>query len=358
MTELTPHEIAAFRRALLRWYRREARDLPWRRRTDPYAIWISEIMLQQTRVDQAIPYYHRFMGAFPTVEALAQASGERVLKAWEGLGYYSRARHLHAAAQAVVREHDGVFPRTIEALTVLPGIGRYTAGAIASIAFGVRAPVLDGNVKRILSRVYDVETSIDDHGTTQTLWERADGLVPKASPGAFNQALMDLGATVCIPRAPRCGECPVRGQCRAFARGTQDERPVRRARKSVPRHELVGAAIAHEGRYLFGKRPPNGLLSGLWELPNGTVQPGETHGVALRRVVQEQLGVKVSVGGLLASVDHTYSHMKVKLTVYRCEIQGVPRPFAHVSLKWIAPAQFHRYPFPMVNRKFLHLLGE
>jgi A/G-specific adenine glycosylase len=357
MTELTAKDKAGIRRKLLAWYDRAARDLPWRRTRDPYAIWLSEIMLQQTRVEQGIPYFHRFLEAFPSVEALAQAPADRVLKAWEGLGYYSRARNLHKAAQVVAREHGGIFPRTVEALNRLPGVGRYTAGAIASIAYGVPAPVLDGNVKRILSRLFNVSTAIDDHATTQALWARAEALVPRNAPGEFNQALMDLGATVCTPRNPRCDACPVATHCRARAEGVQEERPVRRPRKPLPKHELVAGIVRRGGKYLLGKRGPNGMLSGLWEFPGGAVLPGESHADALRRILRDQLGIEVRVLGLVASVDHGYSHMKVNLTAYRCElVSGVVRPTVHEAVEWVPRSRLGQYAFPMVNRKFLHLV--
>lgn len=357
MKEFSDKDVRGIRRGLLAWYRREARDLPWRRTRDPYAIWLSEIMLQQTRVEQGLPFYLRFLEAFPTVAHLAAAHEDRVLKVWEGLGYYARARNMHRAAQAIVSERGGRLPETVEEWMTLPGVGRYSAGAIVSIAYGRRAPIVDGNVKRVLSRLLDVEESIDDHATTQRMWDRAERLVPPGDPGAFNQALMDLGATVCVPRSPRCGECPVCAHCAAYRAGTQEERPVRKERKPLPSYEEVAAAIRHNGRYLLAKRPASGLLSGLWEFPGGRVASGETHETALKRLIREQLGIEVKIGGMVAEVDHGYSHMKVHLTLYRCEIlEGTPRLNGHSELKWVPRAQFGRYAFPNVNRKILHLL--
>lgn len=357
MKHFSPQHLRGIRASLLRWYRREARDLPWRRTRDPYAIWLSEILLQQTRVDQGQPYYERFLKAFPTVADLAAADEERVLKAWEGLGYYARARNLHKAAKTIVNERGGVLPETLEDWQSLPGVGRYTAGAVTSIAHGLRAPVLDGNVKRVLSRLLDVEESIDDPAVTGELWERATSLVPKAAPGDFNQGMMELGARICVPRSPKCSECPVQRHCEAHARGTQDLRPVRKPRKPIPFHETVAAVVRRNGRYLLAKRPAKGLLSGLWEFPGGRVEAGESHVIALQRIAREQLGVEVKVGGLVAATDHAYSHMKVRLTLYRCEIvEGSPESLAHDTLKWVPRSRFDEHAFPNVNRKILHLL--
>lgn len=346
-----------FLRNLLDWYSEEARDLPWRRTRDPYCLWLSEIILQQTRVDQGLPYYERFVRRFPNVQELAAASLDEVLKLWEGLGYYTRARNLHRCAQVVVERHDGVFPDNAAGLLTLPGIGRYTAGAIASMAFDEPAPILDGNVIRVLSRIYDLEDCVDDAGTRKHLWDLASGLVSAKSPGAFNQALMELGACVCTPREPICGTCPVRRQCRARRRGMQADRPVRRKKKPVPHHEVVVGAIRRDGHYLLGKRPPEGLLGGLWEFPGGKVEQGETHAEALKRELREELGIGVSVGGLIATVKHAYTHFKITLSVYRCDVQtGEPRAVSHDALEWVAPEDFGKYAFPKANQKFLGLL--
>ena len=349
--------VARIRRALLAWYGRNARDLPWRRTRDPYAVWVSEIMLQQTRIDQGTPYFERFMSAFPTVEALAAASGDAVLKLWEGLGYYSRARNLHRAAALVVRERNGRFPQTCEDWQSLPGVGRYTAGAIASIAFNEAAPVLDGNVKRVLARLFDIAEPVDQAKTIEELWALAAALVSPRRPGDFNQAIMELGATVCTPKAPLCGTCPLQPVCEAAARGTQSERPVKGRKAATPHYEIVVAALEKNGRFLLGKRPPQGLLGGLWEFPGGKVQAKETHEQALKREIREELGVEIRVGGLAAVVNHAYSHFKVTLNVYRCTIvSGTPKPATHTALKWVPRAHFGRYAFPKANHKFLGVL--
>ena len=346
-----------FRRALLAWYDRAARDLPWRRDPQPYAVWLSEIILQQTRVDQGLPYFERFRAALPDVFALAAAPDEAVLKLWEGLGYYTRARNLHKAARRIVAERDGAFPQTAADWETLPGVGPYTARAIASIAFGEAVPVVDGNVKRVLARLDDVAEPIEDRAVDRCLWERAAELLAPRRPGDFNQAMMELGARVCTPKQPDCPACPVAQWCAARAHGTQHERPVRTPKKAVPHHEVVVAVIRRNGRCLIGRRPSAGLLGGLWEFPGGKVRPGESHEAALQREIREELGVEIEVGGLIASVRHAYSHFRITLTAYCCACpEGTPQPGVHTELKWVLPADFQRYPFPKANQKFLHLL--
>lgn len=342
---------------MLAWYRREARDLPWRADPDPYSVWLAEIIFQQTRIDQGLPYYLRFKKNFPTVQALAKADVDRVLKLWEGLGYYARARNLHKAARDVVERFDGRLPDTVRELQSIPGIGPYTAGAIASIAFNRPEPVVDGNVKRVLARLTNFDRSIDEKDSADFLWDAARILIQGKAPGDFNQALMDLGARTCTPKNPQCAACPLDRACLARRAGTQSNVPFRTPKKAVPHHEVVVAAISRRGRYLIGKRPANGLLGGLWEFPGGKVKPGEDHATALRREIDEEIGLKVNVGGLVASVDHVYSHLKVTLNVYRCEAPtGTPKPKVHTGLKWVYKSQFADYAFPKANHKFLELL--
>ena len=356
-SELEARERRGIRRALLAWFRRSARDLPWRRTRNPYRIWLSEILLQQTRIDTALPYYRRFLKTFPSVRALAAADEDEVLKAWEGLGYYSRARNMHRAAGIIVGERSGRLPKTAQEWRELPGVGRYTAGAIASIAFGEPVPALDGNTKRVLARLFHVTDPIDLAATANTLWELAEALVPPGDPGGFNQALMELGARVCTPTGPRCGACPVRRYCEANRLGRQGAVPVRRARRPVPHHEIVAAAIRRNGRYLLGRRPSGGMLGGLWEFPGGKVGPGETHEQALEREVEEELGIEVRVGDHIASIDHGYSHFTITLHLYRCEhLEGRPRAIFHDHVKWILLSHFDRYAFPAANRKLFDRL--
>jgi A/G-specific adenine glycosylase len=258
---------------LLNWYRKNKRTLPWRDRyrADPYAVWVSEIMLQQTRVETVISYFEKWMSLFPAVHALAKASERNVLNAWEGLGYYSRARNLHKAAKIVVEVYGGEIPRDLGELIKLPGIGRYTVGAIASIAVGMDEPALDGNLKRVYARLFDISDPIDSSVGEKRLWEIAKENLPKGKAGDFNQALMDLGATICIPRNPRCSICPVMEFCESYKNGTQESRPVKKPKKEVPQYVHAAGVILKGKKVLLIQRPSNGLLGGMWEFPNGRV---------------------------------------------------------------------------------------
>jgi A/G-specific adenine glycosylase len=260
---------AAIARALVRWFRRAHRDLPWRRTRDPYAVWVSEIMLQQTRVDVVVPYFERFLARFPAVGALAEAPLDDVLAQWAGLGYYRRARQLHAAAGAIVREHAGAVPADEPALRALPGIGRYTAGAIRSIAFGEPAPIVDGNVARVLSRLFALKGGPGDAAWEKRLWELAASLVPASDPSAFNQGLMELGATVCTPRAPRCPACPLARHCRAHALGRPETFPPPRPRPPVERVDLwaLVARRARDEALWLAQKPAGEPNAGQWEFP-------------------------------------------------------------------------------------------
>ncbi|MBN2327832.1 MAG: A/G-specific adenine glycosylase [Candidatus Omnitrophica bacterium] len=345
------------RRSILAWFRKNKRDLPWRKTGDPYAVWLSEIMLQQTRVETVIPYYNRFLKAYPTVHHLAGANEDHVLKLWEGLGYYRRALNLHQTAKIVAKDYEGVFPGTVDELQALPGIGRYTAGAIASIAFGVRAPVLDGNVKRVLSRLYAVKERIDRSDVLKRLWQIAGELVSPRSPGNFNQGIMELGARICLPQNPLCGGCPVKQCCEAFLHHCPQNFPVQKAKKTLPHYEVVAAAIYKRGRFLLGKRPPGGMLGGLWEFPGGKVEAGETHEQALKREIMEEMGIGIEIGEHVLTVDHGYSHYTVSIHLYRCShIDGRPRALYHSEIKWTPKSQFNRYSFPAANIKFFEHL--
>jgi A/G-specific adenine glycosylase len=314
---------AAIQAALLRHYDRAHRDLPWRRTRAPYRIWVSEIMLQQTQVETVIPYYRRFLKSFPTVRALARAPLGRVLKLWEGLGYYSRARHLRAAAKTIVGAHGGRLPRDREALLDLPGIGRYTAGAILSIAFGRREPVVDGNVIRILSRLAAIGGDPSSARVKERFWSMASALVPARRAGDFNQSLMELGALICTPRSPRCGDCPIRRWCRARRLGRQEDFPARPPAKAIPRRAGAAAVIERGRRVLVVRRPDEGLLGGLWELPWVYRNRGESVAAAARRAARERAGISARAVASLAPVAHAFSHFHLTLTPVRCRA-GTP----------------------------------
>jgi len=351
--------ITAIQKALIQWYRQNSRDLPWRQNHDPYSIWISEIMLQQTRVNQAKPYYERFMKRFRDVHALAAADEGEVLKAWEGMGYYSRARNMHKAAQWLVRESNGVLPRTIEELKALPGIGPYTAGAIASIAFDCDEPVLDGNVIRVLTRIFAEGGDPKSTKIRNKLWDLARSLVPKGKAGLFNQALMDLGAMVCLPRKPLCDRCPVDAHCEARARGRQDQFPRKAPRKAVPHQTVVAGVIWNRGKILIDRRKPEGLLGGLWEFPGGKREKHESLEEALLREIAEEVGIKVRIDQELVTVDHAYSHFKITLHAFECtRLSGRIRALGCDAVKWIRPESLDEYAFPAATHKVIAALRD
>ena len=332
-------ELASIRAPLLAWYGRERRDLPWRRTKDPYAIWLSEVMLQQTQVATVIPYWERFLARFPTVEALAKAPLDDVLAAWRGLGYYSRARNLHRAAQEVVARYGGRLPSSLEALLTLPGFGRYTAGAVASIAFGEEAPLVDGNVARVLSRLFEVEGLPGDRAREARLWELARALVKGEQPGDLNQALMEHGATVCRPESPLCLLCPVRKACLAFQHGRVDELPPAKVRKAPKRLTLALAVWPHEDTLLFARRAEKGLFGGLWELPAAEVEPDAPDAAAATRL-SEALGVSITAKAALGTVQRQLTHRALTLRLLR--VSGRQRPTRAPNfheLRWCTPAQ-------------------
>lgn len=350
---------AALVKDLVAWFRREARDLPFRGTRDPYRIWVSEIILQQTRVDQGIEHYARFLTAFPTVEALADATVDEVLKVWEGFGYYARARNLHKAAQVIVTGLGGRLPGCASEWRVLPGVGRYTAGAISSIAFGEQVAAVDGNCRRVLARLFNVRVCIDDAKAQNRLEVLADRLVPARRPGDFNQAVMDLGARICVPGRPRCVECPVQKHCRAYAAGSQLRTPVRKQKLERPHYEEVVAVVSRRGQYLLGKRPVGGLLGGLWEFPSARIAPDETHEQALARLAEDSFGIRITVDEQIVTVTHGYSHFTVTLYVYACRFKaGKAVAPGYDNIEWASVEDFSRFAFPKSNRKFLSCLTD
>jgi A/G-specific adenine glycosylase len=314
-------------------------------------------MLQQTRVETVIPYFERWMSRFPTLEALAQADQQEVLAAWEGLGYYSRARNLQRAAQVVVTEHGGRLPADAQELRRLPGIGRYTAAAIASIAFGADEAALDGNIRRVLARLFDMSEPARRPPGERILWELARQHLPPGRAGDYNQALMDLGATICLPRQPRCPDCPLKEDCRAYQLGVQEQRPVLPARPALPHYTVTAAVIRRDGRLLITRRPANGLLGGLWEFPGGKLQDGESLSDCLRREIREELGVDIEVGNALGIYSHAYTHFSVTLHAFACSLlSGEPRPMHASDLRWTVPAELLGYPMGKLDRQISLIL--
>src|SRR5574341_14628 len=304
----------SLQQALIRWFEQHQERLPWREKREPYRVWLSEIMLQQTQAATVIPYYERFLARLPTIEALAAASLDEVLKLWEGLGYYSRARNLHRAAQKIVEEYGGEFPTEIEQLRKLPGIGRYTAGAIASLALGVDAPVLDGNVMRVLARLFNSEEDTGESGTQREMWKLAERLIPTGQAGAWNEGLMELGRRICTPQSPACGRCPVNEFCEARKIGVQEQRPVKRAKARTPHFDVTAGVIwGDDHRVLISKRPLDKMLGGLWEFPGGKQHEGESLEKCLYGEVHEELGIEISVGPQIATIQHGYTHFRMTL---------------------------------------------
>lgn len=342
-------------RRLLDWYRENKRLLPWRRTKDPYRILVSEVMLQQTRVDTVIPYYERFLKRFPDVKTLARARPDDVLKAWENLGYYSRSRHLHEAARIVVERFGGKIPATMEDLRKLPGVGAYTAGAVLSIAFGKPVAAIDGNVMRVIARLFGIGELVDDGNTAKTIKEIAERLVPAVEPGHYNQALMDLGAGICTPRAPVCPACPLSGVCTSRKSGTQESIPVKKRAVAVPHREAAVSVLHNDiGKILLVKRPNRGLLGGLWRFPGTELTKGRSAASALRNSLREDLGLKVRLGKEIFAVDHGYSHFSVTVHIFPGRIrEGLPSLKSDGLFRWVGSKDLPRLPLSRLEMKIM-----
>ncbi len=345
---------------LLTWYDAAKRDLPWRQTTDPYRIWVSEVMSQQTRVETAIPYFERWMRALPDVRALAEADRHTVLSLWEGLGYYARARNLHDAAKEVMDRHHGQIPSDPETFCALKGVGPYTAAAVMSIAFGHPMAVLDGNVMRVVARAQDIRDDIRRPATRHHLQRIVQQWLDPGRPGDFNQAVMELGARVCTPRKPDCRGCPLSDSCLAVRNGSTDSVPYKSPAAKVPHHRIVVAILSDPtGHVLITKRPDTAMLGGLWEFPGGKVETGEGDEVALAREIREELGVDIGGLRLFHTLRHTYSHFKITLAAYIGTItDGVPRPLSAVDMKWVPLTDLSRFPFPKANRDLTRKLTD
>jgi A/G-specific adenine glycosylase len=342
--------------ALLAWYARERRELPWRCTTDPYRIWVSEIMLQQTQVVTVIPYYERFLARFPTVCALAKASLDDLLALWQGLGYYARARNLHTAAKIICEQHGGNIPSRHSDVLSLPGVGAYTAGAILSIAFGQDIPAIDGNAVRVLCHLFDYDRDPTKARGKKAMRCYSQELLPPGRGGDYNQAMMELGARICLPRAPLCDECPLAPYCKSRALGNQAVRPVPKVRKQVPHRRLVAALFGQDGCLLIVRRVPSGLLGGLWELPGGEVSSEETDAHALGRHLCDGLDMHPAIGPKESVVKHAYTHFRITVHTYRCAIDGMPVPTRQWDdHHWLSPDEMPRYGLTGVTRKILSL---
>ncbi len=339
---------------LLGWYGINQRKLPWRETPSPYRVWVSEIMLQQTRVYTVTPYFEGFMKRFPTLAKLAEADQQEVLKAWEGLGYYSRARNLHQAAKLVMTEYDGQIPQRAEKLQELPGIGPYTAAAIASIAHGEPIPVVDGNVLRVFTRFWMIPDDIAKAGTKDELRQRLLPFVSTVNPSDFNQAIMEIGALICHPKQPDCKSCPLINYCQAHQAGRESDFPVKSKRKKIPHYNIAVGVIWKKGRILIGKRRQDQMLGGLWEFPGGKQEPGESIEETAIREIKEETGLQVRICDAFPPVRQTYSHFRITLHAFSCCIDGGRlRANGPELLRWVQPEELAELPFPKANLKLI-----
>lgn len=350
-----PFDPAEPARRLLAWYAQAGRVLPWRLTRDPYHIWLSEVMLQQTTVDAVIPYYQRFLERFGDVQQLAAAPLDEVISLWAGLGYYSRARNLHAAARTLVADFDGCFPDTLEALMALPGIGRSTAGAIVSIAFDRPAPILDGNVRRVLCRLFALQDNPRSAAAEKKLWAWAQALTPADHPHDYAQAIMDLGATLCVPRRPACPDCPLAELCRARALGLAEQLPQAVRKKSIPGEIRVALLVERAGAILVCRRPYRGFLGGLWEFPDAAVADGLNPELVAQELSRHWGGGPVQ---LVGDLRHAYSHFRLALHLYRTELTSAERVAETQECRWLAPQALHELALHGAHRKALRLIAK
>ena len=354
-------DLEGFQQTLLDWYRVHARPLPWRRTTDPYAIWVSEVMLQQTRVDTVLSYYRRFLDIFPDVSSLADAPETQVLKAWEGLGYYGRARNLHRAAKILCERYGGTLPDNEQALRSLPGIGNYIVAAVLSFAFGQPFAVLDGNVLRVLARLFSIDRAVNDAKAGSFFQQTAQMLLPAVNSDLHNQAMMELGALVCTPRHPLCMECPVDRFCTSRRADRVDRYPLREARRKVPiRRMVIAVFVRKDGRMFLIKRPSEGLLGGLWEFPNVEIDAAASFEEGMRRLCagmpyESTFACIRPVG----SVRHAYTHFQVAAEVFRVDLVEEPNGIRQMqSSEWVDRPLMDRYPLSKLTHKVLRLMGK
>lgn len=352
---------AHFSQALLAWFASARRNLPWRETYEPYHVWLSEVMLQQTQMDRAVVYFERFLARFPDVAALAAAHEDEVLRLWEGLGYYSRARNLLKAARVMADNHQGRVPDDPAALAVLPGVGRYTLGAVLSIAFERDVPAVDANVERVLARYFDMADSPREPEGKKRFEALAASLIPKGQARDFNQALMELGALICQPRSPRCPECPLSCGCTAKAAGTVHLRPAPAKPKEIVHIGMGTAVIRHKDRFFVQKRDDGGVWAGLWEFPGGRIEPGEDPCQTATREVLEETGFTVTPRGKLAVIKHVYTRYRVTMHAYLMGFDdGAPPPepklTAATAWRWVELAGLNRLAFPSAMRKLIAVM--
>lgn len=351
---MTNQQTKKFRTKLLSWFEKNQRSLPWRENRDAYSIWISEAMLQQTQVKKVIGYFQRFMTLFPTVRALAGAELQQVLKAWEGLGYYARARNLHKAAQIIVNENNGIIPDNYAEFRKLPGVGDYIAAAAMSQAYQAQYAVVDGNVKRVIARLFQVENPVSSSSAAKIFKNFADDLIDPNSPGDFNQAMMELGATICSPRNPRCSKCPVSDLCLSFQAGQQHLFPVSSKTKTVPKYTIAVAAVEKDDKILVVQRKEDGLLGGLWEFPGGKVNTSENLETACIGEIERKTGIDIILHEKLTQVNHAYSHFKIEVHAFWGNYKsGRVRLKDHISFRWVKADELESLAFHKAVHKFL-----
>lgn len=356
--KLTELNVPRLRRRLLAWYRKSARDLPWRRTRDPYKVWVSEIMLQQTQVDTVVDYYHRFLQVFPTLEALAAADERRVLQLWEGLGYYRRARHLHAAAKKLVEDHEGRFPQDVQALRALPGVGKYTAGAVLSLAFDQRQPILEANTVRLLSRLIALECSPLTSASQRQLWSVAERLLPTkgGGSGATNQALMELGSRICQPRQPLCQQCPLATDCLALHRNLVEKIPEA-TRKLSYESRTEAAIVIRRGRHVLLRQcQANERWAGLWDFPRFHLKSSRRNALReLQQLSSDMTGQTLAIGTRLTTLRHGVTRYRITLDCYLAEFRERPRRL-RPPFRWVKLAELPDFPLNVTGRKIGRLL--
>jgi len=352
-------KIKFLRKALIEWYTANHRDLPWRKTKNPYHIWISEVMLQQTQVNTVLPYYQKFLRRFPDIKRLARANLQEVLKVWEGMGYYARARNFHRAAGMVLDQHRGAVPQSWQDFRKLTGVGDYIAAAVLSIAFDKPYPVVDGNVKRVLSRLFVMEAAVNKSSSNKIYQPTAANILDGRHPGTFNQAMMELGAMVCKPQHPLCHTCPVQTQCMAYQSNRTVEFPKKLKKPPTPKYRIAVGVVFKKGRVLITRRKDDGLLGGLWEFPGGKIRNGEKSEAACIREIKEEVNLTVGIDAHLCKVKHAYTHFKILMDVFCCSyVSGRLKLKGPVDYHWIELDRLAEFPLPKANHKFLPQLKQ
>lgn len=350
-------DTAQFQDPLLDWFKKNQRDLPWRKTYDPYQVWISEIMLQQTQMDRGVDYFHRWMKKYPDVHRLHNASEQELFKSWEGLGYYSRVRNIRKCAKILVQKYNGCLPKTVGELQKLPGIGPYTAGAISSIGYNKTVPVVDGNIGRIFARYFNIEEQLKLPKVKKYLWQLAEELVPERKAREFNQALMELGALVCTPRKPNCDSCPIHKECFGYRFDAAHARPVKGDKVVIVPIYMATGVLVHDGRVFIQQRLDKDIWGGLWEFPGGSIERDETPEETVVREYEEETGLKVKLEEKITITTHHYTRYKVTLHGYFCRLRRnnkLPELTSAQDFRWVEPKELDMYGFPSGHRKLIN----